>query len=185
MAAQFSDVPTMDENIKIAANAVVCKECELKGDITIGSRTIIHPRARIVAENGPIIIGENNLIEEQAQIINRFPMVQTSTVPMVIGSHNVFEVGSLCEALKVGDYNVLEAKAKVGRQTELTNGCIVGAMCEVVSEEIIPENTVIYGRKCERRIQGERPAPQTLQLDFLSKFLPNYHHLKKTSKVVK
>ena len=37
----------------------------------IGARTVIHPKAKIVAEAGPIIIGENNLIEEQAQIINR------------------------------------------------------------------------------------------------------------------
>lgn len=32
---------------------------------------MIHPKAEIIAEAGPIIIGENNLIEEQAKIINR------------------------------------------------------------------------------------------------------------------
>ena len=37
-----------------------------------GSRTVIHPKARIIAEAGPIIIGDGNLIEEQAEIINRF-----------------------------------------------------------------------------------------------------------------
>ena len=37
-----------------------------------GSRTVIHPKSRIIAEAGPIIIGDNNLIEEQTQIINRF-----------------------------------------------------------------------------------------------------------------
>ena len=36
-----------------------------------GSRTVIHPKARIIADAGPIIIGEGNLIEEQAEIINR------------------------------------------------------------------------------------------------------------------
>lgn len=35
-----------------------------------GPRTVIHPKARIIAEAGPIIIGEGNLIEEQALIIN-------------------------------------------------------------------------------------------------------------------
>jgi len=44
---------------------------ELQGDITIGSRTVIHPRAKIIALLGPIIIGENNIIEEQVQIINK------------------------------------------------------------------------------------------------------------------
>ena len=38
----------------------------------LGSRTVIHPTAKIIAEAGPIIIGENNLIEEQARIINRY-----------------------------------------------------------------------------------------------------------------
>ena len=37
-----------------------------------GSRTVIHPKARIVAQDGPIIIGDNNIIEELVQIVNRF-----------------------------------------------------------------------------------------------------------------
>ena len=36
---------------------MVCNECELKGDITIGPRTVVHPKARIIAEAGPVIIG--------------------------------------------------------------------------------------------------------------------------------
>lgn len=57
--------------MKIAPGAMVCNECELRGDITIGSMTVIHPRASIIAEAGPIIIGDCNIIEEQARIINR------------------------------------------------------------------------------------------------------------------
>ena len=45
-------------NIKIAPGAIVCNECELKGDITIGTKTVIHPKAKIIAESGPIIIGK-------------------------------------------------------------------------------------------------------------------------------
>lgn len=37
-----------------------------------GPRTVVHPKARIIAEAGPIVIGEGNLIEEQALIINRW-----------------------------------------------------------------------------------------------------------------
>lgn len=37
----------------------------------VGARTVVHPKARIIAEAGPIVIGEGNLIEEQALIINR------------------------------------------------------------------------------------------------------------------
>jgi len=40
--------------------------------VVLGSRTVVHPKARIIAEAGPIIIGEGNLIEEQCEIINRY-----------------------------------------------------------------------------------------------------------------
>ncbi|CAE1166291.1 DCTN6 [Acanthosepion pharaonis] len=167
--------------------AIVCKECDLIGDISIGSRTIIHPRAKIIAEAGPIIIGENNLIEEGVQIINRFPegSPTDNQIPvMIIGNNNVFEVGSYVESLKIGDFNVVEVKASVGRQTELSSGCIVGAKCHLSTNECLEENTVIYGEECRRRVQQEHPFPQTLQLDFLSKLLPSFHHIRKPTKGV-
>ncbi|XP_069704048.1 dynactin subunit 6 [Periplaneta americana] len=172
-------------SVKIAPGAMVCNECELRGDITIGSMTVIHPRASIVAEAGPIIIGECNIVEEQARIINRLPhgeIIPTSTPVMIIGANNVFEVDCCSEALKIGDNNVLEAKSFIGREVELTNGCIVGAACKLTCPEVVQENTVIFGSKCARRQQADRPPPQTLQLDFLTKVLPNYHHLKKPHK---
>ncbi|NP_001039059.1 dynactin subunit 6 [Xenopus tropicalis] len=174
-------------NVKIAPGAVVCVESEIKGDVTIGPRTVVHPKARIYAEAGPIIIGEGNLIEEQAFIRNSFPenIAPDSDVEpktMIIGTNNVFEVGCYSQAMKMGDNNVIESKAFVGRNVILTSGCIIGACCQVDTCEVIPENTVIYGSDCLRRVQTERPQPQTLQLDFLMKILPNYHHLKKTTK---
>ncbi|XP_067118537.1 dynactin subunit 6 [Centruroides vittatus] len=174
------------KSLKIAHGVVVCKDCELHGDITIGNRTVIHPTVRIIAEAGPIIIGENNLIEEQVQIINKLPGNNDAKLGnesvMVIGNNNVFEVGCYSEALTIGDNNVLESKSKVGRHTELTSGCVIGAMCEITTREVIPENTVIYGRNCGRRIQEEKPASQSLQLDFLKKILPNYHNIRKPTK---
>ncbi|XP_033112354.1 dynactin subunit 6-like [Anneissia japonica] len=176
-------------SVKIAPGAVVCVEAELKGDITVGARTVIHPKARIIAEGGPIIIGESNLIEEQVVIINKKLDKNEPSSPkpapqtMIIGANNVMEVGSRCEALRVGNNNIIESKAVVGHQTELSSGCIVGAFCQLTSSELLPENTVIFGENCSRRQQAEKPQPQTLQLDFLMKILPNYHHLKKSTKI--
>ncbi|KAI5943847.1 Dynactin subunit 6 [Manis javanica] len=176
------------KSVKIAPGAVVCVESEIRGDVTIGPRTVIHPKARIIAEAGPIVIGEGNLIEEQALIINAHPDNITPDTedpepkPMIIGTNNVFEVGCYSQAMKMGDNNVIESKAYVGRNVILTSGCIVGACCNLNTYEVVPENTVIYGTDCLRRVQSERPQPQTLQLDFLMKILPNYHHLKKTMK---
>jgi len=165
--------------ISIAPGAVICSESTIVGDVTIGTRTVVHPKAQIIAESGPIIIGDNNLIEERARIVNS-RVSDSKVVPvMIIGNNNVFEVDCTSNALKIGDNNVLESKSVVGRATELSNGCIVGAGCHVTTEEVLPENCVIYGSANDRRIQTDKPVPQTLQIDFLSKVLPNYHHLKK------
>ena len=98
---------------------------------------------------------------------------------MTIGCHNVFEVGSHCESPEIGDNNILESKCSVGPQTRLSNGCVVGAMCSVNCDELLPENTVIFGTDCKRRTQHEKPAQQSYQLDFLSKILPNYQRIEK------
>lgn len=37
----------------------------------VGRGTIIHPSVRIIAEAGPIFIGDENIIEEQCVIVNR------------------------------------------------------------------------------------------------------------------
>ena len=82
---------------------------------------MVHPNARILAEAGPIFIGEGNLIgvpknnynwqywaesntiyaEEQSEIINRAEEgsseLSSGTVPvMIIGNNNVFEVRNDC-----------------------------------------------------------------------------------------
>ena len=49
-------------------------------------------------------------------------------------------------------------------------------------EETMDENIVVYGGDCKRRKGLDKPVPQHLQIDFLCKVLPNYHHLKKSSK---
>ena len=41
----------------------------------------------------------------------------------------------------------------------------------LTAEETLAENSVIYGGVCNRRLAKERPAPQTLQIDFLSKVI--------------
>ena len=88
---------------------------------------------------------------------------------MIIGNNNVFEVGSVSQSLKIGDSNILEAKSYVGRGTSLSHGCIIGAGCRLTTDEVLTENSVIYGGQCSRRAAKERPAPQHLQIDFLSK----------------
>ncbi|CAD5115307.1 DgyrCDS4295 [Dimorphilus gyrociliatus] len=166
-------------SIKLGPGALVCLDCDIQGDVTIGARSIVHPKARIIADAGPIIIGENNLIEERAEIYNRKIDETPNQTVVIIGNSNLFEVGCYSEALKIGDNNIIESKARLGRETELTNGCVVGAGCSIFNREVLQENLIISGSNCERRVQFDRPQPQSLQLDFLHKMLPNYHYIRK------
>jgi hypothetical protein len=49
--------------------------------------------------------------------------------------------------------NALRVKfvAVLGSQTELGNGCIIGAMCNVSSHETLADNTVVYHKGVHRR----------------------------------
>nr|XP_002129731.1 dynactin subunit 6-like [Ciona intestinalis] len=169
-------------NAIVAADALVCEEATLEGSITIGANCVVHPKAGIYAKDGPIVIGQGNIIEEQTRIINRNPPGVTGSSPLIIGNCNTFEVGSEFEGKSLGNNNVLEAKARVGPNTTLSNSCVIGAGCHVNTEEILPENTIICGDNYLRRINNDKLPSQTPQLDFLKKILPNYHFLVKPNK---
>ena len=153
---------SIKNDIKICEKALVCSEyTTLTGDILIGSKTVIHPTAKILANKGKIIIGDSNLIEEYVQIVNN------DDEPMIIGSQNIFEVGCYVESKRIGNNNILESKCKLSRNFLINNNSIIGAKCIMDIDEELSNNTVIYGPECKRRIQKEKPAAQLLQIDFL------------------
>ncbi|CAG7819842.1 unnamed protein product [Allacma fusca] len=164
-------------SLQITPGAVVCVEAEVKGDVKIATKTIVHPCAKILATVGPIVIGESNIIEELVIIENK------STEPLVIGKCNTFEVGATVYARAVGDNNVFETKSHVGENVIVSNGCVFGAGTRVTQPTSVVDNSVFSGDPLKHRIAGERPAAQTLQIDFLSRILPNYHHIKNPAKV--
>lgn len=141
-------------SLKILSKAIVCEsdESTFTGDITISSGCIIHPRVTIIAKAGPIVIGENCLIEEYTTIINDIdPNDPERPTTLTIGANNVFEVGCTIEASKIGEKNLFECKSSVSQGMEITNNCIIGAGCCVTSKRILPENTIIHGPSCSER----------------------------------
>ena len=50
--------------------------------------------------------------------------------------------------------------AFVGRQTSISNGCVIGAKCEVHVSEVLPEGTLFFGSgpDVKRRIQADKPS---------------------------
>ena len=45
----------------------------------------------------------------------------------------------------------------VGSKVTVSDGCVLGAACEIVATETVPPNTIIYGSDC-RRYSKENPV---------------------------
>lgn len=135
------------------ATVCECDDSVFSGDITVSSGCIIHPRVNIIAKSGPIIIGENCLIEEYTTIIHDTGEENPTGKPpvLVIGANNVFEVGCHVEALKIGEKNVFECKSYVSSGVKVTNNCTIGAGCKLKGEQTLTENTIIHGKSCAER----------------------------------
>ncbi|KAG8748648.1 hypothetical protein FRC10_000039 [Ceratobasidium sp. 414] len=94
-------MPPIKDKFTIHSKAVVCLDVDLKGDVTVGSGTIVHPKATIFAMAGPIVIGTGCIIEEGVIIVNR------RKETMRIGDSNLLEIGCRCMVVPSED-EVLE-----------------------------------------------------------------------------
>ena len=52
---------------------------------------------------------------------------------------------------------MLVKKARVGRDINIKNGCIVGSKCVLDTCETLQDNTIIFGPDNQRRIANEKP----------------------------
>ena len=109
---------------------------------------------------------------------------------MTIGNNNVFEVDCEVHCKSVGDNNIVESKgtfpshnlchlfskylffflAYVGRQTVITNGCVIGAKCEVLLNDTLAEGSLFYGSGSDVkwRIQADKPSVSTITFILVS-----------------
>jgi len=169
------------DKFSIHTKAVVCQDVDLRGDITIGSGTVIHPKVTIFAITGPIVIGANNIIEEGVIIINR------KKETMRIGDDNLFEIGCRVESPSVGSFNTISTRARVHYTVRLTSHCILnpGVLLLTSEEETLPEYTVVYGPNAEMRVWSGKGEIQELDLrrkhgEYLRETVPKFNRLRKT-----
>ncbi|KAI8052253.1 trimeric LpxA-like protein [Syncephalis plumigaleata] len=159
----------------VGPGALVCQDTHLTGNVSIGSGCVLHPKCSVIADVGPIVIGRNNIIEEGVVIINRNQM------PLVIGDENIFEVGSFIEGAKIGSRNIFEARSRVVGATTVGNNCVIGIACQTDCNETIPDCTVIFGERLDRRISKPDPNQAALHLkhlEYLRDMLPKFNHLR-------
>ncbi|KAM0787771.1 hypothetical protein ACM66B_003826 [Microbotryomycetes sp. NB124-2] len=120
------------DRFDIGPRCIIANDVDLRGDITIGAGCVLHPRATIVAVSGPIVLGTNNIVEEQAIIVNR------SKIVMEIGNDNHFQVGSRVESPKVGSHNVFDIKSRTTFNVSVGSHCHIGPGCVVLPSPFPP-----------------------------------------------
>jgi dynactin-6 len=99
----------------LSPTLIIAEHASLVGSylITLGSNTIIHPRAKLNSTYGPITVGSNCIISERSMIGLQGRGADGEGV--VIENGVVVEVGAAVEAKVVGEGCVIEVNAKVGR----------------------------------------------------------------------
>ncbi|KAJ2778347.1 hypothetical protein H4R18_004652 [Coemansia javaensis] len=161
--------------LRLAVDALVCKNAAIEGDVQVGSGTVVHVGASIIARNGPIIIGSNNIVSERAAIVNH------GAAPLVIGDNNLLETDCLVEGRGIGHGNVVQVRGRVAEGSTLGNGCVVGAMCTTEPAESVPDNTVLFGSPQQRRQRAgpnaEHAAVHKRHLEYIREMLPRYNHI--------
>ncbi|CAK9302267.1 unnamed protein product [Gordionus sp. m RMFG-2023] len=115
-------------SLEIAKDAVICYDSYMKGAIKIGFKTIIHPKSKIYANGGQILFGDHNIVEELCVITNKNKS-DDNIHPLMIGSNNIFHLGT----------SIIDPEVEIG------NHCVIGARCHIRGPMIIPNNTIIYG----------------------------------------
>ncbi|KAJ2764988.1 hypothetical protein IWQ56_004275 [Coemansia nantahalensis] len=161
--------------LQLDVNALVCKNAVVDGDVQIGSGTVVHVGASIIAKNGPIIIGANNIISERATIVNRH------SSPLTIGDNNLLETDCLVEGRGIGHGNIVQARGRVAGTSTLGNNCVVGATCSTEPAENVADNTVLFGSPQSRRLRAgtnaEHAAVHKRHLEYIHEMLPRYNHI--------
>ncbi|TPX63244.1 hypothetical protein SpCBS45565_g06758 [Spizellomyces sp. 'palustris'] len=126
-------------SISSPATTVICEDAILEGPITFGPDNVIHPKCVIRSEGGgEIVFGRGNIVEESAVIVNRSYLLP-----------NAFEGSS------VGTGCTIEARANVSVGTTLGDNSVIGAKCHTRPNQIVPNDTVIFGESHTTRTQNK------------------------------
>ena len=104
--------------ITISPTAVVSETAILSGTypITIGSNTVIHPRATIVSEHRPVIVGDNCIISERTTVGSKSKIVDSAEEEqdeVNLEDGVSIEVGAQVEARRIGRGSVVGVNARI------------------------------------------------------------------------
>jgi dynactin 6 len=101
----------------LASSLIIAEPASLTGThlITLGSNTVVHPRAKFNSAHATITVGSNCIICERSSIGFQSEAATNERQGVVIENGVVIEVGAVVEAKNVGEGNVIDIQAKIGK----------------------------------------------------------------------
>ncbi|RQM06301.1 hypothetical protein DH86_00001106 [Scytalidium sp. 3C] len=133
--------------------------------ITLGAKSVVHPRTRLNSTYAPITVGSNCILSERSSIGLQDPLSTGQEQGVVIGDFVIIEAGAVVEAQRIGDGSLIEVNAKIGKGAILGKHCKIGPLCEVAEGEELSDYTVVYGNGM-RRI--DKSGVEDLKLKMIS-----------------
>lgn len=124
---------------------IITKDADIimrnEGKISFGLGCVVHPKAKIIAENScNIVFGEFNIIEENVVIkaTPRFnPLLNNNeTITVYIGSFNHFKVGAYLENTSVENFNVIDFKVNA-------ENCYIESRSIITPFVVLPEKSTV------------------------------------------
>jgi len=116
---------------RIHRDAVVAETAVVSGDVTIGADCQLLHGAVVTAEGGPIILGANVIVMENAVIRG------SAANPVHIGDHTLIGPGATVSGATVGD------EVFLATGTRVFNGARIGDRCEVRINAVVHLRTVL------------------------------------------
>ncbi|KAF3406289.1 hypothetical protein DPV78_001715 [Talaromyces pinophilus] len=140
--------------------------------ITIGSGTVIHPRARLYSFEGPIQIGDGCIIGEKTLIGDNEPKSSSSTdasggiltrisSSVVIGPQSTIRTGSYIRSAAVVDsLAIINRNATIGSHTKICSSCEIAEGATVEDWIVIWATATGVGQRKRRRFVGPAAEEQ-------------------------
>ncbi|KAJ5303589.1 hypothetical protein N7476_010388 [Penicillium atrosanguineum] len=128
--------------------------------VTIGAGTIIHPRARFYAYQGPIVVGDGCIISEKA-IIGAQPARSTESKEIATRLSYFVTVGpssTIHPGAHIHSSVTIEALATIHQYAEIGSHSKICSGCEVPENGKVDEWVVVYGSGLGQRRKRAREA---------------------------
>ncbi|KAF3761606.1 trimeric LpxA-like protein [Cryphonectria parasitica EP155] len=169
--------------VRFSSSLVIADSAILTGTHTITLRTesLVHPRAKIESQIGPIDVGKRCIVQERTHVgaAGSVGVAADEAQGVTIYDYCTVQAGAVVEAggTVVGEGTLVGVGARVGRGARIGNWCTISPRTIVPPGTQIDDFTVVFSNGQQRRdrrdVKDIRKRQQIRQLEVLQKLIPS------------